>query len=154
MELDHYIESGIIESVVLGLASATEIDELQQVRRLYPELNREIAAVEKRMEIAAFDEAVMPPTRLKERILHRINWQEEENGHNNKSSNYTFINMQPKGGSYITVHKWWKLFFIMVFIISKICLFSAIYYYLKYQQMQDMKQEKPLLNTEQHAPVQ
>ncbi|WP_343669510.1 hypothetical protein [Chitinophaga sp.] len=151
MELDHYIQSGIIESYVLGLATNVEVEELQYMRRLYPELNSEIAAVEKRMERTAFAEAVSPPGWLKDRILQRINWQGEEyqdtadyrksNQNHQASYNTTYINIQPKDNQYITVHKWWKVFFIAVFILSKVCLASAIYFYLKYQ-MQEKKLEQ------------
>lgn len=159
MELDHYIQSGIIESYVLGLATSTEIDELQYMRRLYPELNREIAAVERRMERTAFAEAVLPPERLKDRIFQRINWEEEEKnfdtherrGPYGKQPNHnTYINIQPKDNDYITVHKWWKVFFIAVFILSKICLGTAIYFFLKYQ-MQEKKLESMTPRTETHT---
>jgi len=151
LELDHYIQSGIIESYVLGLATNVEVEELQYMRRLYPELNSEIAAVEKRMERQAFAEAVLPPERLKDRIFQRINWREEDyhdttdygRSNQNQQANYntTYINIQPKDNQYITVHKWWKVFFIAVFILSKVCLASAIYFYLKYQ-MQEKKLEQ------------
>lgn len=152
MELDHYIQSGIIESYVLGLATNVEVEELQYMRRLYPELNSEITAVEKRMEKTAFAEAVLPPEQLKDRIFQRINWREEEyydttdyrrSSNQRQQGNYntTYINIQPKDNQYITVHKWWKLFFIAVFILSKIMLASAIYFYVK-SQMQEKKLEQ------------
>jgi hypothetical protein len=161
LELDHYIQSGIIESYVLGLATNVEVEELQYMRRLYPELNSEITAVERRMERTAFAEAVLPPEQLKDRILQRINWREEayhdttdyhrtSNQRQQANYNTTYINIQPKDNQYITVHKWWKLFFIAVFIISKICLASAIYFYLKYQ-MQEKKLEQLAPRTEIHA---
>lgn len=154
MELHHYIESGIIESYALGLATATEIAELQYMRKLYPELNTEIRMVERRIEMVALTEGVMPPARLKDRIFQRINWEEQKNTEQEKDkSNYTFINIQSKDNNYITVHKWWKLFFVMVFIVSKVCLFAAIYYYLKYQQLQERKLEQTSYPTEQRIPV-
>ncbi|WP_343689459.1 hypothetical protein [Chitinophaga sp.] len=158
MELDHYIQSGIIESYVLGLATNVEVEELQYMRKLYPELNSEIAAVERRMERTALAEAVLPPEELKERIFQRINWREDDyydtgdyrrssNTREKASYNTTYINIQPKDNQYITVHKWWKLFFIAVFIISKVCLASAIYFYLKYE-MQEKKLEQLTPRTE------
>lgn len=152
MELHHYIESGIIESYALGLATATEVEELQYMRKLYPELNTEIRMVERRIEMVALTEGVMPPARLKDRLFQRINWDEQRTADKDKS-NYTFINIESKNKDYITVHKWWKLFFVMVFIVSKVCLFAAIYYYLKYQQLQERKTEQASFPTEQHVPV-
>lgn len=152
MELDHYIESGIIESYALGLATASEIEELQQMRKLYPQLNMEIRMVERRMEMVALTEGVLPPSRLKDKIFQRINWDEERNSTEKDKSNYTFINIQSKNQDYITVHKWWKLFFILVFIVSKVCLFAAIYFYLKYQQAQE-KLAQPSSRIEYRIPT-
>lgn len=153
MELKHYIESGIIESYALGLATTHEIEELQYMRKLYPELNTEIRMVERRIEMVALTEGVMPPARLKDRIFQRINWEEEDKTIPKDKSNYTFINIQSKDQNYITVHRWWKLFFIMVFIVSKVCLFAAIYFYLKYQQLQERKMEMSSPRIEQQMPA-
>jgi hypothetical protein len=152
LELDHYIESGIIESYALGLATATEIEELQYMRKLYPQLNTEIRMVERRIEMVALTEGVMPPSRLKDRIFQRINWEEDRASAEKEKSNYTFINIQSKNQDYITVHKWWKLFFILVFIVSKVCLFAAIYFYLKYEQSQE-KLAQPSSRIEYHVPA-
>lgn len=148
MELNHYIQSGIIESYVLGIATSSEMEELQQMRRLYPSLNAEIIAVERRIERTALAEAVSPSPYLKQRIFQHINWREEISPPGNDKSRYTFINIHSKDGQHITVHKWWRLFFIITFILSKICLFFAIYYFLKYQQSRERKVEQRM-HTEQ-----
>ncbi|HWV67452.1 hypothetical protein [Chitinophaga sp.] len=140
MELKFYIESGIIESFVLGLASEEEVEELQHMRRLYPELDTEVEFVERRLERAAFDEPAMPPVEIRERVLQKIRW-EEGHGYSDPSSNYTFINIQPKDGSHIIVHRWWKIFFIIFFIMSKVFLFLAIFYYLKYRMSQEQRSD-------------
>lgn len=136
MELKFYIESGIIESYVLGLASDTEVEELQHMRRLYPELDTEVEFVERRLERAAFDEPAMPPAEVRDRVLQKVRW-ESGSAYADPSSNYTFINIQPKDGNHITVHRWWKIFFIIFFIMSKVFLFLAIFYYLKYRMSQE-----------------
>ncbi|MEZ2441449.1 hypothetical protein QFZ51_000495 [Chitinophaga sp. W3I9] len=143
MELKFYIESGIIESFVLGLASEEEVEELQHMRRLYPELDTEVEYVERRLERAAFDEPAMPPVEIRERVLQKIRW-EEGHAYSDPSSNYTFINIQPKDGSHITVHRWWKIFFIIFFIMSKVFLFLAIFYYLKYRMSQEQQRSDNL----------
>lgn len=140
MELKFYIESGIIESFVLGLASEEEVEELQHMRRLYPELDTEVEFVERRLESAAFDEPAMPPMEIRDRVLQKIRW-EEGHGHSDPSSNYTFINIQPKDGNHIIVHRWWKIFFIIFFIMSKVFLFLAIFYYLKYRMSQEQRSD-------------
>ncbi|WP_142684682.1 hypothetical protein [Chitinophaga polysaccharea] len=143
MELKFYIESGIIESFVLGLATEEEVEELQHMRRLYPELDTEVEFVERRLERAAFDEPAMPPVEIRERVLQKIRW-EEGHGHSDPSSNYTFINIQPKDGNHILVHRWWKIFFIIFFIMSKVFLFLAIFYYLKYRMSQEQQRSDNL----------
>lgn len=140
MELKFYIESGIIESFVLGLASDAEAEELQHMRRLYPELDTEVEFVERRLERAAFDEPVMPPVEIRDRVLQKIRW-EQGHAYSDPASNYTFINIQPKDGDHITVHRWWKIFFIIFFIMSKVFLFLAIFYYLKYRMSQEQRSD-------------
>lgn len=140
MELKFYIESGIIESFVLGLASDAEVEELQHMRRLYPELDTEVEFVERRLERAAFDEPAMPPVEIRNRVLQKIRW-EQGHAYSDPSSNYTFINIQPKDGDHITVHRWWKIFFIIFFIMSKVFLFLAIFYYLKYRMSQEQRSD-------------
>ncbi|CAL1520944.1 hypothetical protein [Chitinophaga sp. MM2321] len=141
MELKFYIESGIIESFVLGLATESEVEELEHMRRLYPDLDTEVEIVERRLERAAFDEAAMPPAQTKERVLQKIRW-EQAGGYGETSSSYTFINILPKDGSHISVHRWWKIFFIIIFILSKIFLFFAILYYLKYRQVKEQEEAR------------
>ncbi|RBL93643.1 hypothetical protein [Chitinophaga flava] len=147
MELKFYIESGIIESYVLGLASETEVEELEHMRKLFPELDTEVELVERRLEKACFDEAVLPPMITRERVLQKVRWEYAGAGADSQSSNYTFINIQPKDGSHISVHRWWKIFFIIIFILSKIFLFFAIFYYLKYRQEKEKEQERTVVTT-------
>lgn len=123
------------------------MDELQQMRRLYPSLNAEVMAVERRMEKTALAEAVLPSPHLKQRIFQHINWRDKIPP--DDKSRYTFINIHSKDEQHITVHKWWRLFFIITFILSKICLFFAIYFFLKYQQSRERKTELQSSHTEQ-----
>ncbi|HEY9258999.1 hypothetical protein [Chitinophaga sp.] len=106
------------------------------MRRLYPELDTEVEFVERRLERAAFDEPAMPPAEVRDRVLQKVRW-ESGSAYADPSSNYTFINIQPKDGNHITVHRWWKIFFIIFFIMSKVFLFLAIFYYLKYRMSQE-----------------
>ncbi|MET6999037.1 hypothetical protein [Chitinophaga defluvii] len=140
MELNSYIESGAIEAYALGLASEEEVAELEHMRKLYPELNQEVKLIQSKLEKIAMEEAVTPPGAVRQRILQRIDWENENKS--TEKTNYTYINIQPKEGDHITVHKWWKFFFIVVFLLSKIFLFFAIFFYLKYRQMQEQQELK------------
>ncbi|UYQ95033.1 hypothetical protein MKQ68_07990 [Chitinophaga horti] len=134
MEIKEYIESGIIESFLLGLATPDEEVELQQLRRVFPELNVEIAMAERRLEKLAFEDAVEPPAVAWDNILQRVNWEEDNRDFKKKTKdqhNY-YINVEPRKDELITVHKYWKYAFVTIFILSKIFLLGAIIYGLKY----------------------
>jgi len=157
VDLKDYISSGIIESYVLGLATPDEEKELDQMRRLFPELNTEIQSVEKKVESLAFAEAVMPPAQARNEIVQRIDWHEGNNNtRNNDNSNYTFINLNPNSQDNITVHKWWRIAFITLVVLSKIFLFFAILYYLKFKQAEENKssQAAPATTTVQQPVTQ
>lgn len=68
MDIKAYIESGAIEAYVLGLATAEEAAELEQLRKQYPELNNAIVAFEEQLERTAIAEAEAPPAFVKEKI--------------------------------------------------------------------------------------
>ncbi len=72
MNVQDYISGGIIESYVLGLASAEERSEFESMCAQYPEILRARIAFEMTLEKEAFQNAVKPPTDLKEKILTQI----------------------------------------------------------------------------------
>ncbi len=148
MELKTYIESGIIESYVLGLISDVEAEEFQRMRKLYPELDTEVEVVERRIEKAAFDEAVLPPVQVKERVLQSFRWEGGGGGFTGDNPNYTFINIQPKDNDQIMVHKYWRIFFIFIVLLAKILLFFSIFYFLKYAQI---KEQQTGFNIQHHS---
>ena len=65
MDIEAYIQSGIIESYVLGIADDTELAELEQLRLQYPAINQAINNFEKSLEKTALANAYMPPTHIK-----------------------------------------------------------------------------------------
>jgi anti-sigma-K factor RskA len=137
LELENYIESGAIEAYALGLASSDEVAELEYMRKLHPELNTEVRRVQVKLERIAMEESVSPPGAVRQRILQRIDWENENKA--TEVPNYTYINIQSKESDQMTVHKWWKYFFVAVFILSKVFLFFAIFFYLKYQQVKEQR---------------
>jgi len=72
VDVKEYIESGIIESVVLGFATAQEVAEVQRYAELYPEIKAEWIAVSRSFEREATIHAVPPAPELKSRILSEI----------------------------------------------------------------------------------
>jgi len=67
VDIQAYIQSGVIESYVLGLADDQEITELQRLQQEYPDIAAAIAKCEAWLQQAmpAFAEPVLPGTREK-----------------------------------------------------------------------------------------
>lgn len=114
------------------------------MRRLFPEINTEIDAVERSVERLAFAEAVMPPMETRSRVVQRIEWNE---GYNNtktgSNTNFYNINLNGDHQNSITVHKWWRIAFVSLVVLSKIFLFLAILYYLKFKQIAEQAAQTP-----------
>lgn len=72
MNIDNYISSGAIESYVLGLATAQEAAEVQQLSLQYPEIKQAIADFEASLEAAAFANAITPTASNKEKLMFTL----------------------------------------------------------------------------------
>ncbi len=72
MDIKAYIESGVVESYVLGLASSQEIAEMDRLRGQYPEIQQAIDSFETSLEKAAFTNTVAPSPGIKEKIMNSI----------------------------------------------------------------------------------
>lgn len=70
MDTKAYIESGIIESYVLGLASDTEAAEVQMLCTQYVEIKNAVDEFALSIEIEAFNNAVAPPVSVKDGLMH------------------------------------------------------------------------------------
>jgi hypothetical protein len=140
LALREYIESGIIESYVLGFATAEEAAELLHLRKLYPELDTEISFVEARVERAVFADAVLPPVELKGTIIKPPGWSNFNAPPNGPDHNtaHTYINIQPQPNNYMRVSIWWRCAFIALCMLVMGLVASNYYFYTKYKQMEDM----------------
>ncbi len=69
MDIKSYIESGVIESYVLGMADTQEAAELEQLSRQHPEIRKAINDFEAALEQHALAAAVTPPFQIKEQLL-------------------------------------------------------------------------------------
>lgn len=72
MDTQAYIESGIIESYVLGLASAEEAAEVAAFSMQYPEIKKAIDEFEALMEKFAFDNAEVPGANIKDKLMLKL----------------------------------------------------------------------------------
>ncbi len=73
MDINAYIQSGIIESYVLGLSSAEETAEVEMLRIQYSEIGRAIDEFSLAVEEIAMQNAISPPPEVKENIRVAIN---------------------------------------------------------------------------------
>ncbi|MEP7264079.1 MAG: anti-sigma factor, partial [Bacteroidota bacterium] len=72
MNPQEYISSGILESYVLGLASEEEIRQVQKMMDTYPEVKREVEAIEASLMEHASLQANAPSEELRTKIIAEI----------------------------------------------------------------------------------
>ena len=72
MDIKQYIESGILESYVLGSASSQERQEVECISSIYPEIKTELNSLQSNMEKYIESIAVKPPEFVKDRIMTAI----------------------------------------------------------------------------------
>jgi len=72
VNIQEYISNGIIESYVLGLASAEERSEFETICAQYPEVLQARISFELMLEKEAIQNAVRPSAEIKEKILDQI----------------------------------------------------------------------------------
>ena len=72
MNVQEYIESGSIESCVLGLADQAEQQELERLCAAYPEVRAARDAFEASLEASAMAGAIAPPSSLRDSIFEKI----------------------------------------------------------------------------------
>lgn len=150
MKLQEYIENGMVESYVLGLASSKEVSEMAAMLKEHPELRTELDAVEHIFHRLSFEEAVLPPLELRERALQPYSWADADPGGGpDQQKNYTFINIHPDKKNYISVHKIWKWILLTAFLLFKFFLFLSIYFYFKYRQVEERRLEREKIRLEQ-----
>lgn len=82
MDIKAYIESGILEAYVLGGLSEAERASVEADIALYPELLREVEAIEAAMENYAASTPIEPPPHLQEQIWSAIQVQQRADTNN------------------------------------------------------------------------
>jgi hypothetical protein len=146
MKVKEYIDSGILESYVLGSASEEETRELLRLKKQYPEIQQALHELEIDMERIAEHMAITPPpgmwNKIEDGINDLINTPEikasqlknrAQKDHYQNESGY--IDIEAKT-THIRVHKNWKWIFAAVFVLGKTFLAFAIYFYLENRQAQ------------------
>ncbi|WP_343110618.1 hypothetical protein [Mucilaginibacter sp.] len=155
LRTQEYIESGILETFVLGAASEQEVKELLFMKAEYPEVNEALQQLEKDIEKLARNLAVEPPSGTWYKIAQEINaviphQESSPQVFNRKNDRERPDTEKDKGDQYIEVegssshmrlHKAWRWVFAGVFILGKIFLAFAIYFYLENKHTQQQIQE-------------
>ncbi|MES2375337.1 MAG: hypothetical protein V4553_02100 [Bacteroidota bacterium] len=145
MRVKEYIDSGILEAYVLGAASEEETQRLLKLKRRYPEIEEALFQLEEDLEIFASHIAIPPPPGMFEKIERGINAliiTDEPPQINDREENKgnQFIEVEAES-SEMRVHKSWRWVLAGIFILGKIFLVAAIYYFLKDRQAQEQIQE-------------
>lgn len=76
MDIQRFLNTGILEKYVLGLASPEEMEEVERMAKEYPEVDKHICKMQDCMEEYAELHAVRPPQHLKKQVLNAIDQQE------------------------------------------------------------------------------
>jgi hypothetical protein len=158
MSVEDYIESGILETFVIGSASDEETKELMYMKARFPQVNEALAQLEMDMERVAQNMALAPPPNTWNKIEQEINdiilrdapqpekftRQREYAGNDSYNNQHHYIEVEAES-SHMKIHKNWKWVFAAVFVLAKIFLGCSIYFYLEnrqaQQQLQEMKTE-------------
>jgi hypothetical protein len=141
--IQHYIESGVLEAHVLGSLPDNEEQELIKMKQQYPAVNRALAELEEDMEVVAMQMAIPPPPALWARIEDEINALVEtreaevvpfrprkKNTDRKDKPEQQYIEVEAQS-EYIKVHRLWRWAFAAVFVLGKIFLATAIYFYIE-----------------------
>lgn len=78
MDIQAYIQSGIIESYVLGLATSEEVAEVEALRLQQPEVHQAIDEFSLSLEQRLSENAIPPPPHVREKVFEAI--QEKRDG--------------------------------------------------------------------------
>ena len=94
MDLQSFIQSGILEAYVAGQCNATEKQEVERMAAQHPEISAEIAKIEQALEQFALANAIAPPAGLKARILEQLDKKPEvSNAANSPKGNVAGLRM-------------------------------------------------------------
>jgi len=136
LDLEDYIESGIIESYLLGLATRDEVVKFERMRNIYPQLNREIATMEYKLQKLGEEGSIAPPAQVWNSIAEKIRWEERTIPRYTKTHTgpHTYI-IQAQSRT-MTISIWWRCAFIALCVIVMALMASTVYFYQKYAQLE------------------
>lgn len=133
MSKQELIESGILESHLMGLANEEEQELVAEMMLSDRELSEYVSDLEDDIKRYFSEGSVHPPEAVREIILLRSI--REKKGRNGFDSGETvnaseYLNVEVND-THMKVHKLWRPAFIAVFILSKLFLIAGLYFYFK-----------------------
>ena len=162
MEIKEIINSGILETYVMGIATEQEIEQVLYYKKQYPEFKAALLEVELDLERLALSNSIQPPAGTLQKIEEQINELQlrekalrkpidyEQPKYEAKEPRNAYIEVESVS-NHMKIHKAWRWVFAAVFVLGKIFLGFAIYYYLENRQAQlqinELKQEIKQIKT-------
>lgn len=138
MNNQEIIESGVLESYLLGLGKEHEQEQIKQMVLSDRTLTDYIEILEANIREFFDQKSVNPPPQLREVVqLRTLKNETRKEKHvfgkartseNKQTRSYQDIEVND---THIKVHKYWRPAFIIVFILSKIFLIAGLYYFFK-----------------------
>lgn len=136
MEINNYLNSGILEAYVLGATTDRESADVQFMKTAHPRVAAEIKNIESRLEQIAEHGSKTPPPDIWDRV--DINISEliisspppPRKLGGSRTRNDDFIEVRGTSNQ-IKVHKIWRWIFGAVFVLSKVFLVLALYFYFE-----------------------
>lgn len=145
LDLKNYIDSGVIERFLLGLATPEQERELMYMRRLHPVLEQEIAMVELQIENQLVAEAVLPPANLKDAVLaqarrhkQREKYYSSEHKPEQPAPDPVYINLKPGWNRLMTVSIWWRCAFLAICVLAMALAASTWHFYNRAAQLEEV----------------
>ena len=152
VKINEYIESGILEAYVLGSASEAETKELLYLKTKYPELEAALFDLEVDIESIAQHMSITPPPDLWRKVEDNINEivhksdlqtlsiEKHSEKSRNQSKSREFIDVDSKS-SHMRVHKVWRWILLAIFVLGKIFLAFAVFFYIENRQIKEQIKE-------------
>ncbi len=80
MSVKEYIESGILEQYVLGFITSLNVEEVEMMISIHPEIRREVDSISELIESYAFSNPIKPNPLVKPFLMATINFTERMQG--------------------------------------------------------------------------
>lgn len=144
MDIQAYIQSGIIESYVLGLTSAEESAEVERLRKQYVEVEEAVNNFSLAIEDTAFENAITPSADLKAKIMSTI---QDERFDSSDQHNLQSPEQETLVVPYSNM-RWWRM--VAAASIILLIVSAAVNYYL-YNQYSNNKEAYQALLSERET---